>query len=234
MNRFIKIDREDFQTELFDNPIYWKIWTWCVSQASWEKKDIMVGNQKISLDIGQFVAGKQKQIDELKVTEKQYRRAIGALKRANKIAIKGTNKFSVITVINSMDCDVSVIPEGRTKGRTKGRTNKEVKDGNDLLFLVENGSSFSGNMKIALLDFITMRKEIKKPLSPKGYELLINKLNKLSPDECGRIEILENSIMNGWQGIFPLDKNKKDTERDDLMDTLQRLRDAKEPEGSFF
>ena len=34
--------------------------------------------------------------------------------------------------------------------------------------------------------------------------LMIEKLNKLSPDIVTQIEIVNQSIVNGWQGIFPL------------------------------
>lgn len=50
--------------------------------------------------------------------------------------------------------------------------------------------------------FIAFRKEIKKPMTPKAVLLALKKLSQLPSDEK-RIECIENSIMNGWQGIFP-------------------------------
>lgn len=64
-------------------------------------------------------------------------------------------------------------------------------------------------VKIAIYDFIKMRVTIKKPLTTKALELLINKLQKLSSDENEQIEILNNSIINNWQGIFPLNTQNK-------------------------
>ena len=52
-----------------------------------------------------------------------------------------------------------------------------------------------------------MRKSIKKPLTTRGLELMIKKLNKLSTNVDEQIEILNNSIMNNWQGVFPLKQN---------------------------
>ena len=54
-----------------------------------------------------------------------------------------------------------------------------------------------------------MRKTIKKPLTTKALELMINKLKKLSIDSDEQIEILNNSIMNNWLGIFPLKEEQK-------------------------
>ena len=60
------------------------------------------------------------------------------------------------------------------------------------------------NVKKAVYEFIKMRVAIKKPLTTRALELLISRLKNLSPYESEQIEILNNSILNNWQGIFPL------------------------------
>jgi len=60
----------------------------------------------------------------------------------------------------------------------------------------------------AIDDFLEFRSSIKKPLkTKKSIDILIQSLNKLSDDEFTKIEILNQSILNGWQGIFPLKNN---------------------------
>jgi len=55
-----------------------------------------------------------------------------------------------------------------------------------------------------------MRKQLKKPMTDKAIELLKSKLDKLAPaDQQTQIEILEQSIMNNWQGVFPLKDSAK-------------------------
>ena len=57
----------------------------------------------------------------------------------------------------------------------------------------------------ALDEFAKMRKQIKKPLTEKGKELIQNKLNKLYPNNTDlQIKCLYKSIENSWQGVFPL------------------------------
>jgi len=51
-------------------------------------------------------------------------------------------------------------------------------------------------------DYLQMRKEIKKPASQKAQELALKELHKY--DIQIAIKILEQSILNSWQGIFPL------------------------------
>ena len=40
-----------------------------------------------------------------------------------------------------------------------------------------------------------------------ALELLIKKLDRFANDDNTKIEILNESIMNGWNGIFPLKDN---------------------------
>lgn len=58
-------------------------------------------------------------------------------------------------------------------------------------------------------NFVDMRKKIKAPLTDKAIELAVSKLSKLKNEGNDPIEVLNESIMNSWKGIFPLN-NKKD------------------------
>ena len=67
----------------------------------------------------------------------------------------------------------------------------------------------------AFLDYLEMRKQIKKPMTDRAVELAIKKLKELSAlpfsdsmDNDLAIQILNQSIMNSWQGIFPLKEQK--------------------------
>lgn len=62
----------------------------------------------------------------------------------------------------------------------------------------------SEEFKEAVRDFIEFRKEKKKPLTARGFELFIRKLEKLASDDETKIKIIEQSIENSWTGVFPL------------------------------
>ena len=73
----------------------------------------------------------------------------------------------------------------------------------------------------AIRDFIKMRSTIKKPLTDRALKGILNKLDNFTNNDLDKIEILENSIMNCWQGVFEL-KNKKvptkvDTKNNNLV-----------------
>ena len=88
----------------------------------------------------------------------------------------------------------------------RNETNKkEIKKKNfEDVFIEKN---VSDEIKKVLNDFIDMRKTIKKPMTSKALELLIEKLRKMSNDKVIQIEILNQSIERGWQTVYPL-KNK--------------------------
>lgn len=65
-------------------------------------------------------------------------------------------------------------------------------------------------------EFVEMRKKIKKPMTEKAKELAIKKLVGLARlpdtevvDTDRAISILEQSIMNCWQGLFPLKEENR-------------------------
>lgn len=63
----------------------------------------------------------------------------------------------------------------------------------------------------AFKEYVEMRKKIKKPMTPRAINLAMNKLEKLATNDIMEvfdtdmaIKILEQSIFNSWQGLFPL------------------------------
>ncbi len=68
---------------------------------------------------------------------------------------------------------------------------------------------YTDNEKIkeTLYEFIKMRKAIKATITTTGLKRILNRLDKLASTEIDKISILDNSIMNSWKGIFPLNDN---------------------------
>ena len=56
----------------------------------------------------------------------------------------------------------------------------------------------------ALLEFIKMRVSIKKIPTNRALEILFAKLDRMAATEDERIRLLEQSILNNWQDVFPL------------------------------
>lgn len=61
----------------------------------------------------------------------------------------------------------------------------------------------------AIHEFIKFRKGIKKPMSDVAVKLMMNKLESLSHDRHEQVQILNQSIMQGWTGIYELKDDGK-------------------------
>lgn len=79
-------------------------------------------------------------------------------------------------------------------------------------------------------DFVEMRKKIKKPMTERAKELAIKKLVGLASipdteivDTDMAISILEQSIMNCWQGLFPLKNLGNEKQSKSIADVWRDL-----------
>ena len=83
---------------------------------------------------------------------------------------------------------------------------------NNYIILLNNNIT---PLEIALNNFYKFRKELKKPILETSKEALKNKLIKLSNNNNDTaIEIINQSMANGWQGIFELKNNQNGTNKD--------------------
>ncbi|WP_099336461.1 helix-turn-helix domain-containing protein [Clostridium cadaveris] len=74
---------------------------------------------------------------------------------------------------------------------------------------VINSYTENQDLKNAIYEFIKYRKSVKATLTTLALKKNLNKLNNISSSDKEKIAILENSIMNGWKGIFPLNESEK-------------------------
>lgn len=73
-----------------------------------------------------------------------------------------------------------------------------------------------------LLNWIEMRKKIKRPVTARALELACKNLDKLANNNLQlKISIIHQSVLNCWQGFFPLKSNEDVTE--DLDQFLKNL-----------
>lgn len=64
--------------------------------------------------------------------------------------------------------------------------------------------SLSPELTDALYQYVEHRKAIKAPMTQNAFELSIKELFKIAKTDGEMIEIINQSIMNGWKGLFPL------------------------------
>ena len=70
-------------------------------------------------------------------------------------------------------------------------------------------NQYTDNLELrnTIYEFIKMRKSIKAPITSNGLKLILNKTNKMTSSDKVKKEILEQSIMNSWKGVFEVKKD---------------------------
>ena len=94
-------------------------------------------------------------------------------------------------------------------GKGKRNKEKEIIKGPDGLPDLLTRSGLSLEILPAVSDYIEMRKKIKAPLTDRAVDLMLTNLAIMSKDPAEQIQILNQSIMNSWKGLFPLKQEQK-------------------------
>lgn len=97
---WIKLHRKSLDSSVFENPIIWKVWCWCLMQACFEEQKFPFNGQDVQLKAGEFITGREKACKTLNLPAQQYRTAIKYLKSTSRITIKSTNRFSIISIVS--------------------------------------------------------------------------------------------------------------------------------------
>jgi hypothetical protein len=108
MKGFIGVHRKLMQNAVWTDPNYLKLWMYCMFKASHKPHEQLVGNQKVQLEKGQFVTGREVLAEEMnrgvkpkqRLNDLTWFRYLKNLEKWEMLNIKSNNKFSVVTVAN--------------------------------------------------------------------------------------------------------------------------------------
>lgn len=95
---YIKLFRKILNSPIFENEKALKIWIWCLVKATHKKREQLVGKQIVHLEKGQFVTGRKKASEELKMNDRTIYDYFKLLEKLQMISINSNNKFSIVTV----------------------------------------------------------------------------------------------------------------------------------------
>lgn len=210
---WIKLHRK-----ILDNPIvmkdseYFQVWVYLLLKASHAEYPVLFGGNKINLKPGQLITGRKKISADTGIDENKVFRILKCLKNEQQIEQQVSNKNSLISIVrweeyqNCEQQNEQQVNSKRTASEQQVNTNKNIKNNKNVKKIENNTKAYSSDSSLnqAILDFIAFRQSIKKPMTDKAVSLMLNKLGMLSASVPEQIEILNQSIINGWQGIFPL------------------------------
>ena len=127
---WIKLYRKILKSPIWDNEKALKIWIWCLVKATHEDRTQLVGQQEVILQKGQFVFGRKKASEELKMSESMVYRYIKVLENLQMLYIKPNNKFSIVTIEKWEDYQVNkdILNSNLNNKRTTNEHKQECKE----------------------------------------------------------------------------------------------------------
>ncbi|EAF0539815.1 hypothetical protein LG096_002881, partial [Listeria monocytogenes] len=106
MDGYIALHRKIIDSWIWQDPEFYRLWSYCLIKASFKEREIFLGQQIVKLNPGQFVIGREKLEEAMNVGLKNKRTAVTwwrrlqKLEKAQMLNIKSYNKFSVVTIEN--------------------------------------------------------------------------------------------------------------------------------------
>ncbi len=204
-------------------------------QSEWEWK-----GQKFKIQPGQFITSLDKIVLKCGegVTEQKVRTALKRFEKYEFLTNESTKTGRLITIVNwRLYQDNEDEPNKESNSHL---TNTQQTPNNQLTPIKNDKNNKNERMKenikdiaqeytddseliTAILDFSEMRKTIKKPLTTKALSMMLEKLNSLGKTNGEKVAILNQSIMNSWQGVFAL-KDREGMKREPIQQIPEKHR----------
>ncbi|EJE2882860.1 TPA: hypothetical protein ACUWZ2_002696 [Listeria monocytogenes] len=106
MDGYIALHRKIIDSWIWQDPEFYRLWSYCLIKASFKEREIFLGQQIVKLNPGQFVIGREKLEEAMNIGLKNKRtaltwwRRLQKLEKAQMLNIKSYNKFSIVTIEN--------------------------------------------------------------------------------------------------------------------------------------
>ena len=187
--------------------------------ANFEDAEQIVGYETVKVKRGSYMTTIRELSDRWKWSKTKTANYLHFLEKLKMITVNTDTKRTLITIVkygdfqggrdtkrtrNGQKADTRRTEKGNLLYKLKREEEKEGKNSEEMYF--ENPT-----VDNAFRDYIQMRKEIKAPMTDRAITLAVNQVHKLSGgDPQMMVDILNQSIMNGWKGLFELKTTKQD------------------------
>src|SRR4051812_18803613 len=94
---WLRLHRKALNSRVFANDWLWRLWSWCLMNASWTPQWI---NASCEIKPGQFVTSRDLAARELRVTPSKLYRGLQGLKDLGQITLEANSQFTIVTVCN--------------------------------------------------------------------------------------------------------------------------------------
>ena len=147
-------------------------------------------------------------ISGLDKVREQGRKRVQAYRERQKIALDGAQKDDEPD--DNVTCNVTVTQSSYSNSNSLSLSNnndKEKQSKKNELKDILDSFSIEGELRDAFIDFITMRKTKKRPLTPRALKMVITKLFGMTDDTKKRVAILNQTILHNWDTVYEIKDN---------------------------
>ena len=199
-------------------------WLDLLMMANHQDNKFLLGNKLVEVKRGSMITSLRKLCEKWKWSNTKVKTFLEILKTDEMISYKSDTKKTVLTIENYnnyQDDDLKKRHQNDTETsqeHIKSIPKAYQKHTNNNVLITSNNENTDNkenkeNKELSdfdktFIDFENMRKQIKKPMTDRAKKLILSKLDKLATTEQDKIEILNNSIMNSWAGVFELKLEK--------------------------
>lgn len=207
---FTKSYRSKWENPTFRNLLEVGIWSWICDTAVWQETRIRFNGELITLQRGQLITSIRFIAKGFCISEQAARTFLDHINTDGMINTQATHRGTIITICNydkyqsNENTDNTPLTQHQHTTNTNKKEDKKErkKDNNIELLSKEILPDFVPQAEWD--SFLEMRKKMKKPPTEKAKMLLIQILEKLKNLGHDPKLVLEQSIMNNYQGLFEL------------------------------
>lgn len=220
MQGWIKIHRQIKENWVYQSSIpFCKFAAWIdiLLSANHDDAKFNHGSKLIQLSKGEFITSEIKLSERWGWSRKTVRSFLKLLENDGMITKHSTTKYTTISVLNWAFYQIEE-QQKNNKGTTKEQQKNTNKNHNNVKNDKKNTKvdfssivysyTESECLRNTIHDFIECRSKYKTPFKlEKQLSAFLEKLDKLAKTDGEKIEVLKQSIANGWIGIFEVKQN---------------------------
>lgn len=240
MAGWVKLHRSITDHWVFEDAEFFRCWMLMIMDANHQTKKHMFNGSLMTIERGQFIFGLEAYNRKTGMTIARLRRLLSMLETEGMINRQKTNKFSLISIVKYEDYqsddrqktsktqadDKPIATPKECKELQEGK-NKDIKP--PAIVFNPTESVPQGVNSESWLEWVDYRKKAKKRISEAAAKKQFKML--LEYPESVQAEIINTSITNDYQGLFPPKGASNGTRPNDKESQRKAIRDATSGEG---
>lgn len=132
MEGWIKLHRKSLESSVFQNANLWQVWSYCLMRANHKEAKILFNKKEETIKAGSFITGRESGSNDCNMNPNTFYWQLKTLENLNCIKIESRNKFSVVSIVNwkeyqitnNDDSDYNPINKGLNEGELEFSNNR--------------------------------------------------------------------------------------------------------------